>query len=182
MECYRGSLTDVKYPIVCCSIDPGVKSMGIRIETRHEEHTVCHFFDRITLDESSLYNSILDILLSLPLTLTWDLVVIEKQMSVNGKTIRVESVIIGILLMYSRHVESSMCIVGVNPRIKSRVFKSLGEKNNKRASITRSIQLLVEYSDEESAEYIEQQSKMEYRADLADTVCQLEAVLETLPK
>lgn len=192
--------TSSSYKIL--SIDPGVKNLAIAVETRPypSGKITLEWFSRytlsplISLDENGfeivtykeinmLFDEHIDLLLSV------NIIVIERQLPFNYKTIRISQHIISYLMLKLANIPSLPVIFEVDPKMKTKLLGYIGDgtkRSIKEWAVEKAISLLKIRDDEVSIKSIltERNHRGVKKADdLADTLCMIEAicVLNKLP-
>lgn len=172
------------------SIDPGIRNLAIRVESRgirdnnHPIKTVV--FDKLRISDAdrtlegkvdklySLVTSFLDQYLDV--FRTCHIVIIERQMPMNYKAVRISQHIITYFMHNLKNIVPSLpMIFEIDSKLKSRELGAsthLNERGIKQWSIDFCKSLLVKRQDYEGLEILEKHRKKD---DVADTLTQIEA-------
>jgi len=163
------------------SIDPAIKNIGIRIETRYDaDMIVTEFMDKISIgtDEESFYiecNKFFDTLCDL--ISTCHIIIIERQLPVNYKPVRISQHIITYFMVKYSH----LYVIELDSKIKSRMLanKKMNKHELKKWSVELGIKILRERNDNKGLEIVEKFKKMKKKLDdIMDTVIQIEGFLK----
>lgn len=176
------------YPMKICSIDPGNRAMGLRIEKLlGPRKTQLILFKVIELDDKSdVYETeVIEFLRKYKLHLC-DLIVIERQLAINKEMIRLECIIrTAILTLYGKpRDQRSRYLISVSSLLKTK-FMVNNHDDKKTVTFHVARDILTKMQDKDSLGvleyYREDTSKNKKpRSDLSDTVCQLYALLYSL--
>jgi hypothetical protein len=177
----------LSYPMIMASIDVGTKNFAIRIEYRHNYHeTVPLWFDvnnfgQLGINRLTPYamDGIIDYLSSIPVLKHADIILIEKQVSMNTVCLQVESLLYGYFIKQIKDdvIKSSCMLVAVNSKLKGWMLqapKSLTSKELKKWATDKAINILAKRDEDWSLSVIQSHGKKD---DLCDTIVQLEAFL-----
>lgn len=174
------------------SIDPALKNCALRIERRyHNGKIITLVYERTqflgkgeeTVPVNPIYpriNLFLD--RHLPELLGCHIVVMERQVPQNYKAVRVSQCILTHLLIKLKDAPLLPTIIEVDPKLKSKANllncpKGLRERELKQWSVVRAKELLTDRQDHAALAILEKAKKVD---DLADTVCQAEALFAFL--
>ena len=194
------SITEQKWPdrIRIISIDPGVTHYAIRVEERNIKHNdvikTLHF-DKVGLkkDEQNLsidnvcpvYSFIENYLDKyLELFKTCHMVIIEKQLPVNYKAVRMSQHSLTYFMIHLKNIYPNLPLIfEVKPQLKGRelgVPPNLNERGLKLWAVEKARELLHDRADYDGLEVLNRKDpitkRKEKKDDLSDTVCQIEAV------
>lgn len=149
---HYGDINKLTLPITVLSIDPGTKSMGIRIDKISEEKSQCIYENIVELEDTdsfpySVLRYIENIIEYIP---QCNLILLERQLSVNKNMIVVENVLCSIFMAISftgkilldRYVQKDIihrvsvkklmnnncCIVSVSSKLKGIFYKDKMDK------------------------------------------------------
>lgn len=178
------------YRVVC--VDPGIRNLGFRIEDRHIDGRITMVkFVRKTLNidkkadevQCEVYKILTDFLDQfLSLFMTSHIIIVERQMHINYKCVRISQHIFTYFMLHLRDAPLLPIIMEVSSRLKTQKLKAPGgivDKQVKAWAIDKANELLKKRGDEESLDIMNNErnhlSKAK-RDDLADTVCYIEAV------
>lgn len=168
------------------SIDPGTKNFAMRIETRYwkdvspktEMMAKIDFTVVDSEDEpnnSNLYFSLIEFMNSyVDWFPTINVVIIERQMAVNYKMLRMSQHIITYCLMKISHAT----IIEIQPKLKTRMLDApfkLDKREVKKWSVEKAMELLTIRKDFPTIDLINSTPKRK-KDDLADTITQIEAI------
>lgn len=177
-----------KYPLKICSIDPGNKAMGLRIEKLlAPQKTQLLLFKVITLDDKAeVYEAeVINFVRKYKLHLC-DLVVMERQLALNKDMIKLECIIrTAIMTLYGNpRITHPRHIVSVSSILKTK-FMVNNHDDKKTVTYHVARDILTKMNDKDSLaalEYYREDTtkNKKPRSDLSDTVCQLYALLYSL--
>lgn len=177
------------------SIDPSLKNLGFRIERRYingkiipiaymrknfapqipkdengnpivEQLIICDYYESITNFLDQYHNEFMNT----------HFVIIERQLPHNHKAVRISQHVVTYFCIKLKNAPLLPIIVEVDSKLKSRqlgVPKGLGERQNKKWLIEKAKELLQLHGDLQS---YNQLIKVKKADDLADVVCQVEAL------
>ena len=197
------SLDNRKWPdrIRIISIDPGVTYYAIRVEERNiktvDTITTLHF-DKVGLkkDLQELSDDLVSPIFSyiqtyldgyLDLFRTCHMVIIEKQLPVNYRAVRMSQHTLTYFMVHLKNLTPNLAMFfEVKPQLKGKELgapPNLNEKGIKQWAIQKSIELLSLRSDKYGLEVMDRKDpvtkRKEKKDDLADTVCQIEALFSS---
>ena len=174
------------------SIDPGKKNFCFRIEMRNliTKKIMTEVFekidligsqntDRVTVDYVNR-NVMLILDKYMHLILNCNIVIIERQLSINYKMVRFSQHIISYLMIRLMDNSLKTVILEIDSKLKTkqlRAPKSLGAKETKLWAIEKATELLTLRNDNVSINIMNKAQKSK-KDDLADTVVQIEAVFK----
>ena len=192
------SLHKRKWPdrIRVISVDPGVTHYAIRVEERNikrDDIIKTLLYDKIGLkkDEQELdkdnvcpvYSYISNYLDQYrELFKTCHMVIIEKQLPVNYRAVRMSQHTLTYFTILLKDIEPQLAMFfEVNPTLKGRelgVPPNLNERGLKLWAVDKTRELLTDRNDVEGLEILNRKVKgrKEKKDDLADVVCQIEAL------
>lgn len=188
------------------SIDIAIKAFAIRIEKRFSNGNIeLLYFNKLDFRDSengeietenkgttkinpsilSKINIFLNSLLSVFYNAPESLICIERQMAINYKSTRIFQHVLTFFMIHAPHFKNYCMIVDVNPQLKGRIHdapKRLTYNELKAWSISKAIEILQRRNDNISLSVLSfHQGKSKTKADdLADTVIQLEALIQVL--
>ncbi len=184
-----------KDPIRIISVDPGVTHFAIRVEERNIKSPgpiKTLLFDKIGLKKdqqeltedlvSPLYTHVLHFLNQhVDLFKTCHMVIVEKQLPVNYRAVRMSQNTLTYFFVHLKDVETLPMIFEVTPKLKGNelgVSPNLNERGLKLWAIDKAIELLSLRGDDFGLEVMMRKigNRKEKKDDLADTVCQIEAL------
>lgn len=177
-----------------CSIDPAVGNFAIRVETRPKyekpDFITCQLFTKISfkIDLSSSTKStgmddfyyIFDALTYfldkyLDLFKTCHLIVIERQLPENYRAVRLSQHALSYFLIHLRDSPLLPIILELDSKVKGhQLGAGVTGQALKKWSIVKATELLTQRRDQYSLDILE--SFKTKKDDLADTVCQIEAL------
>lgn len=174
------------------SIDPGTANFCIRVETRPKGDyglITMDLYHRLTLTDyinEEMLCTTYDVLTQfldqhIDLFLQCHMVIIERQLPINYRTVRISQHALTYFMIKLKNTPLLPLIMEVDPKLKSRELKappSLTESQLKKWSIDKATELLTLRQDQASLAVLQQSKKK--RDDLADTVCQIEALFSYL--
>lgn len=187
------SWNDRKY-VTCISIDPGIANLCIRVERRKlygiidRVDTLYHgneSFTRCKTDEkdiSILYAEMTKHVLQLKRIFEdVDIVLIERQLKENYKSVRVSQHILTLFQTFLWDSDRSPLILEIDAKVKSKLLapKNVHQKYVKDWSVEKALQLCFLRRDWKSFSNI-LYAKGDKRDDLADVIVQLEAMFTYL--
>jgi hypothetical protein len=170
------------------SIDPGVKNLAIRIERRYldsrliEAYVYNKFapFEVVTENDESinhLYKNINNILNNYKKYFnTTHYIIIEKQLPINYQATRVAQHIISYFINHLTDAPLLPSIVEIDPKLKGKLLKApkgLNKKELKVWAVKHARELMLKRDDKYSLTIFDKTKKKD---DLADTLCQIEAI------
>lgn len=174
------------------SIDPGKKNFCFRIEMRNlvTKKIDVEVFekidligsqnsDRVTVDYINR-NIIIILDKYMHLILNCNIVIIERQLSVNYKMVRFSQHIITYLMIRLMDNSLKTVILEIDSKLKTKQLgapKKLGPKETKTWAIEKAMELLTLRNDNVSINIMNKAQKSK-KDDLADTVVQIEAVFK----
>jgi len=177
------------------SIDPGIRNFAIRVEERniknpgpittllYEKFRIKNEDRELTeLSESKLYKKLTDFLdMYIDLFQTCHIVIIERQMPFNYKATRIAQHTLTYFMMLLRNNRILPLFFEIDSKLKGKQLGAsshLNERGIKAWSVDKAIELL-NYRNDKIA--IDIMAKNKNKADdLADTVCQIEALFSYL--
>ena len=178
------------------SIDPGISNFAFRIETRtsqpntsenyfHPKTEVLEkisFSHHVTDEKTGMCNLYIELIRFLDSFEQWyptiHLVIIEKQLPINYKMVRLSQHVITYFHMKLKNMELLPSILEVDPKIKTQKLgaeKGLTKPEVKKWAIRKAYELLGIRSDDVAIGIINEAMKSK-KDDLADTIVQIEAV------
>jgi hypothetical protein len=173
------------------SIDPGIRNLAIRVESRGIKNSNYPIkkivYDKLHIKDAErdlvgnidkLYSLVTDFLDKyLEVFKTCHIIIIERQLPFNLKATRICQHIITYFMIHLRNLVPTLpMIFEIDPKLKGRELGAsthLNEKGIKQWSVEHCKELLNQRQDFESLDYLYKQKKKD---DLADTVCQIEAL------
>ena len=172
------------------SVDPGISNFCIRVEERGIKDYIpikTLLFDKMHLrrDEVELtddlicqYYTTLNNYLDdrLDLFKTCDMVIVEKQLPINYKAVRISQHVITYFMVHLKNIPSLPIIFEIDPKLKGRELGAsshLNSKGLKHWAVEEATKLLTIRNDQHGIEVLRKNKKK--ADDLADTVCQIEA-------
>ncbi len=184
------------------SIDPGTTHYAIRVEERNIRNNdlikTLHF-DKIGLkkDDQELSSDLVCPVYSfignyldkyLDLFKTCHMVIIEKQLPVNYRAVRMSQHTITYFMIHLKNIEPNLpMIFEIKPQLKGRELgapPNLNERGIKLWAIDKAIELLTDRGDSLGLQIMARKDpitgRKEKKDDLSDTVCQLEAFFSYL--
>lgn len=185
-------IKEIKSKFIVASIDPGSVNLAIRIEERRKnKHPKFLLFCKWDIRENKPLKSevegVVDSKCSfLKLTqnlenykdilLKCDIVIVERQLSINYKATRIMQHIITYFQMLL--IGTGSVIYEVDPKLKSKILQAPKKVDLKAWSVDVAKQMLEERKDDHSLEIIDYYSKKQ--DDLCDVVIQTESTLRYL--
>jgi hypothetical protein len=179
------------------SVDPGVTHYAIRVEERNIRTVgpikTLHF-DKVGLKKADqelskdlvcpVYSFITDYLDQyLELFKTCHMVIIEKQLSINYRAVRMSQHTLSYFMIHLKNTPNLPMFFEVIPKLKGRelgVPPNLNERGLKLWAVEKARELLVERNDTKGLEVLNRKDpvtgRKEKKDDLSDTVCQIEAL------
>lgn len=185
------SLRQWSFPLRIISIDPAIKNLAIRVEERGQrngnEIIQTLLFEKITLDSSDemsgLYLSLTHYLdQHLNLFMTCHLILIERQLPINYRSVRVSQHLISYFSLLLRDSPLLPALLEIDPRLKGRQLESppyLTDRGLKKWAVEKAQEILQERGDQKALTIIHRERKKD---DLSDTVVQIEAFLQYFSK
>lgn len=178
------------------SIDPGRKNLAIRIETRsYDSKTVYtevlekydiedYICDDINVGkETYIYDTINEILnYYMPLILQSHFIIIERQMTINYRMVRISQAIISFFLLMLKSAIYGPLIYEVSSKLKTKMLdapKGLNPKDTKKWAVDLALLILQFRGDSESYTKI-QNAPASKKDDYSDVVVQIEALFKYL--
>ena len=177
------------------SVDPGRRNFCLRIENRDLKtgRIATIAFQKIDFIGENVEDTIMNIdtmyikvttLLDnyLPEIKSCHVVIIERQLSINYKMVRLSQHVITYLIVHLRNNLLKTVIMEISSKLKSKQLyapKGISEKEIKKWSIVKAIELLKIRKDDYAIDIINKAAKSK-KDDLADTVVQIEAVFSLL--
>ena len=180
------------------SIDPGTTHYAIRVEERNIRNTgpiITLHFDKVGLkkDEQELSADLVSPVYSfitnyldqyLDLFKTCHMVIVEKQLSINYRAVRMSQHTISYFMIHLKNISPSLpMIFEIIPKLKGRelgVPPNLNERGLKLWAVEKARELLFERGDQKGLEVLNRKDpvtrRKEKKDDLSDTVCQIEAL------
>jgi hypothetical protein len=173
------------------SIDPGIRNLAIRVESRGIKNDNCPIktlvYDKLHIKDAErelegntdkLYFLVSDFLDKyLTIFKNCHIVVIERQLPFNLKATRICQHILTYFMIHLKNIIPTLpMLFEIDPKLKGRELGAsthLNEKGIKQWSVDHCKSLLTKRKDYEALEYLMKQKKKD---DLADTVCQIEAL------
>lgn len=189
------------------SIDPGIKNFGIRIEDRPRLKSnsliTTKLFQRLTLSSlspslssDSIINNdnlsfIYDIITNfldqhLDLIKSCHFIIFERQLPINYRTVRVSQHLLSYFLLHLKNSPLLPIILEIDPKLKSKQLgapSGLNDKQIKDWSVEKALYLLELRKDSFAIDIINKERNHRGKKkpdDLADTVCQIEALFSYL--
>ena len=171
------------------SIDPGIRNLAIRVESRgirSDQPIKTVVFDKLRISDADrtidnnvdkLYHLVTMFLNQyLEIFKTCHIVIIERQLPMNLKAVRISQHIITYFMIILKDIVPSLpMIFEIDSKLKGRELGSsnhLNERGLKQWSIDHCKSLLVKRQDYYGLELLNKQKKKD---DVADCVCQIEA-------
>lgn len=179
------------YPMTFCSIDPGNKAMGLRIEKiskiRNSFRTDMKTFNIVQLDKSSdIYESNVIDFLEKNKVFECDVVAIERQLAVNKDMQRLESIIRTLWIARHHFLKSSKIryFISISSKLKVRMMTD-AIMDKKLMTYYVAHDILHKMKDRASQDVLktykeDTTTNKKLRSDLSDTVCQLYALLHSI--
>lgn len=177
------------------SIDPSIKNFGLRVEQRPynleppfpPDSYQTLLFKRICIqaETSNIYNMITQILDQyLDLFNTCHMVIVERQVPFNYLAVRVSQHVLSYFMIKLQDNPLLPIIMEVDNKLKSRQLQApsnLNERGIKKWSIDKAIEILTSRNDTYALNILREEIKKKKKLDdLADTVCQVEALFSYL--
>lgn len=172
------------------SIDPGIRNLAIRVESRglrdanHSIKTLV--FDKLRISENDrkleenidkLYSLVTDFLDQyLEIFKTCHIMIIERQLPMNLKAVRISQHIISYFMLHLKNIPSLPMIFEIDSKLKGRELGAsthLNERGIKQWSIDYCKILLEKRKDQVGIDILKKHKKKD---DLSDCVCQIEAL------
>ena len=176
-------------PIKVISIDPGIRNLALRVESRgiHGNYPIKTLvFDMLHIkeEERKLVGNVDQLFLYITNFLDQYLkifkeshiMIIERQLPTNYRAVRISQHIITYFLMNLKDLPQLAMIMEIDPKLKGRELgasKHLNERGIKVWSVEYSQSLLTKRQDWNGLEKLNKSKKKD---DLADTICQIEAL------
>lgn len=180
------------------SVDPGITHYAIRVEERNIRTvgpiTTLHF-DKVGLkkDDQELSNDLVCPVYSfittyldqyLDLFKTCHMVIIEKQLPVNYRAVRMSQHTLSYFMVHLKNIEPNLAMFfEVKPQLKGRELgapPNLNERGIKLWAVEKARELLMDRSDHKGLEVLDRKDpitrRKEKKDDLSDTICQIEAL------
>lgn len=173
------------------SIDPGIRNLALRIESRgirnnYPIKTVV--FDKLHIKEEDrklignvdqLYLLITNFLDQyLQIFKACHIMIIERQMTINYRAVRISQHILSYFLFHFKNISPSLpMIFEIDPKLKGRelgVSKHLNERGLKLWAVEKCKEIMVKRQDYVGLEILEKHKKK--ADDLSDTTIQIEAL------
>lgn len=169
------------------SIDPARKALALRIERRHFTGWIQVLAFSLTdviqkdTDMTMAFSRVTEFLMQfMSLILMCHFVIVERQLPLNYKSTRIMQHILSFCMIHLANAPLLPSIIEIDSKLKGKMLgvpKGCHDKELKKWSIMRARQLLIMRQDAWSIEvmnyYFTKQD------DLADTVCQVEAICKT---
>lgn len=161
------------------SIDPAIGNYAIRIERRYSDIVETGFFEKFNFSDPLVEKS--TELLTLVLQrlekhiINCDLVLVEKQMSINYKATRIAQNTLTEIRRMVKDNERRTRIFELSPKIKNLILKKKKGENHKALSVKRAREILEKRKDTTALSILNNNRKKQ--DDLCDTICQLEGML-----
>lgn len=193
-------LTNRKWPdrIRVISIDPGITHYAIRVEERNIRTvgpiTTLHF-DKVGLkkDDQELSDDLVCPVYSfienyldkyLALFKTCHMVIIEKQLPVNYRAVRMSQHTLSYFMIHLKNIEPNLAMFfEVKPQLKGRELgapPNLNERGIKLWAVEKARELLMDRNDQKGLDILNRKDpitgRKEKKDDLSDTICQAEAL------
>lgn len=175
------------------SIDPGTKNFAIRVEKRpkiaDDFQIKTELYERLRLTDGvdeemqcSIYTVLTDFLDEhLHLFLDCHYIIIERQLMQNYRTVRISQHVLTYFMIKLKDKPSLPIILEIDPKLKGKQLgapKGITERQLKQWSVEKATELLGWRGDSLALDKLK---KSKTKADdLADTVCQIEAVFSYL--
>jgi len=173
------------------SIDPGIRNLAIRVESRSIRNENCPIktllYDKLHIKDTdreleanidklySLITNFLDQYLNI--IENCHILIIERQLPFNLKATRVCQHIISYFMFHLKNKTPSLpMIFEIDPKLKTRELGApthLNERGVKQWSVEHCQKLLTKRQDFEALKFLMKQKKKD---DLSDIVCQIEAL------
>lgn len=172
------------------SVDPGITNFCIRVEERgikdyipiktllfdkmHLRKEEVELTDNLICQYYTTLNNYLDS--NLDLFKTCDMVIVEKQLPINYKAVRISQHVITYFMVHLKNISSLPIIFEVDPKLKGRELGAsshLNSKGLKAWAVEEATRILQIRNDEYGLEVLRKNKRK--ADDLADTVCQIEA-------
>lgn len=191
------SLSNRKWPdrVRIISVDPGVTHYAIRVEERNvktNDIIKTLLFDKIGLKKNDqelssdlvcpIYSYIMKYLDEhLDLFKTCHMVIIEKQLPINYRAVRVSQHTLTYFMVNLKNTKQLPMFFELIPQLKGRelgVPPNMNERGLKLWAIDKANELLTDRGDEVGMHMLTRKfnGRKEKKDDLADTVCQIEAL------
>lgn len=174
------------------SIDPGIENLAIRIERRYKDNRIVPlYYDRIKLSEpqdtdplSRTYFNCTQYLNTLKdKFLECHLIVMERQLPINYRCVRISQHIVSYLSLVLADSQLMPLMIEIDNKSKGRALnipRGLNKLQYKDWLIEKATELLEMRRDREGLEKLlnerSNSKKKKKQDDLADTVCQAEAL------
>lgn len=167
------------------SVDPATKTYTIRVERRYFTGQIIPLhFVKVKLNPDpdatlmcTAYDNLTNLLDSLmPLFEESHMFMVERQPPVNYKTVRISQHTLSYFMIKMKNRPLLPLIIDVDPKLKGKQLgapKGINEKQLKIWAVEKATELLLKRGDHYSLDIIHKTTKKD---DLADTVCQIEAV------
>jgi len=170
------------------SIDPGIKNYAFRIERRYKNGWITPVvFDKWLLEESSIVEDFTfdnkleslnkNLLKYKEYILSSHMIIIEKQMPFNYKAVRISQHTVSFFYIVLENNNLNTIILEIDAKIKGKILgspKNINETQLKKWAVEKAVELLEIRKDEFSLKVISYYKSK--KDDLADTVCQIEAL------
>jgi len=184
------------------SVDPGITHYAIRVEERNIRTPgpikTLHF-DKVGLkkDEQDLSSDLVCPIYSfietyldkyLDLFKTCHIVIIEKQLPVNYRAVRMSQHTLTYFMIHMKNIKPQLAMFfEVKPQLKGRELgapPNLNERGIKLWAIDKARELLIDRGDTKGLEILNRKDpvtkRKEKKDDLSDTICQVEALFSYL--
>lgn len=178
------SLRQWSFPLRIISIDPAIKNLAIRVEERRENISIqTLLFKRINLDPddemTNIYLSLTNFLdLHLDLFMTCHLILIERQLPINYRSVRVSQHLISYFSLRLKDSPLLPALLEIDPRLKGRQLEAppyLTDRGLKKWAVEKAQDILQQRGDDEALEILRRERKKD---DLSDTIVQIEAFIQ----
>ena len=187
---HQQELNDWPNVIRVISIDPAIRNLAIRVESRSiisdSEPIRTIVFDKLRIKDSErelenhndkLYFLVTEFLDQYrEIFKTCHLVIVERQLAINNKASRISQHILTYFMLLLRNLPQSAWVIEIDPKVKGKRLGASGHLNErglKQWSVDECKRLLHKRKDHDGLEILEKHKKK--ADDLADCVCQIEA-------
>ena len=177
-------------PIRVISIDPGIRNLALRIESRgiHTDNfpikTLAFEVLHVKEEDRKLVGNVDQLFLFITNFLDKYLhifreshiMIIERQLPTNYRAVRISQHVITYFLMHFKDLPQLPMVLEIDPKLKGRELgasKHLNERGIKVWSVEHAHSLLTKRQDWDGLQIL---NKIKKKDDLADTICQIEAL------
>ena len=171
------------------SIDPANVSLAIRVEKRYKSGRIetvaltkwnVKSTDTDNPLDNNFYKANMALQEMLPLFRESHIIVIERQLHINYKAVRISQHIITFMMVKLFRVPSYPMIFEVDPKLKSKVFNAgrLDAREVKKWAVEKAIELLEARNDTAGLDIMN--AIKGKKDDVADTIVQIEALARTI--